>query len=143
MASYWWECSNCSTIYDFPTICESLGITHYIWDILLPSGWNQRHLTKKCLKCGRDSLRITYIFPRTDKTHLQVKHLIGLQPLGDYLPMLWETIPNGNITGTWIDFKYVNGRNIWGLNKPAVFTREKIRNLFDLYREITGDSDFP
>jgi hypothetical protein len=144
MGSYWWECSNCGTQYDFQTICQSRGITHYIWDVLIPSGWDQDHLVKNCTKCDKNILRITYIFPRAEKTHLQVKHIVGLGPFDDvYVPMMWETIPDGNNDETWIDFKYINGRNIWGLNKPAVFSKEDMRNLFQLYRERTGDHNFP
>src|SRR5437867_2149365 len=127
MASYWWECSHCSAEYDFPTTCQSKGITHYIWDVLIPSAWNQDHLLKQCGTCNQNSLRITYIFPRADKTHIQVKHMVGLGPFGEYVPMMWETIPDGDDQETWLDFKYINGRNIWGLNKPAVFNKENIR----------------
>ena len=143
MASYWWECSNCGKQYDFPTACQSQGITHYIWDVLIQSAWDQDHLLKQCDECSQNAVRITYIFPRADKTHIQVKHIVGLGPFDIYVPMMWETIPDGDLEETWIDFKYINGRNIWGLNKPAVMSREDIRKLFQLYIERTGDNDFP
>lgn len=144
MASYWWECSACGAKYDFSDVCESRGITHYIWDVLIPMAWDQAHLLKVCKACNQDALRITYIFPRAEQTHLQVKHLVGLGPFDEeYVPMMWETIPDGDVGGTWIDFKYINGRNIWGLNKPAVFSKEEIGNLFHLYRDRTGEKSFP
>jgi hypothetical protein len=143
MAAYWWECSSCETKYDFHDVCESEGITHYIWDILIPSGWDQAKLLKKCNSCGQDHLRITYIFPRADTTHIQVKHIVGLGPFEEYVPMMWETIPDGDHEETWIDFKYINGRNVWGLNKPAVFSKEDMRKLFNIYRDLTGDKSFP
>lgn len=142
IASYWWECSNCGRQYDFLSACQSQGITHFIWDVLIPSGWTQDHLLKQCDECSQKTVRITYIFPRTDKTHIQVKHIVGLGPFDIYVPMMWETIPDGNIEVTWIDFKYINGRNIWGLNKPAVLSKEDIRTLFQVYRECTGDNIF-
>lgn len=143
MASYWWECSRCSAQSDFPTVCQSRGITHYIWDVLIPSDWNQDYLLKQCVNCNHRTVRITYVFPRADKTHIQVKHMIGLGPFDLYIPMMWETIPDGNDEETWIDFKYINGRNIWGLNKPAVFSKESMRKLFQLYRERTNEKNFP
>lgn len=142
MPSYWWECSECKTKVEFPDACKSKGITHYIWDVLIPSKWDQANLTKKCTKCGQHTLKITYIFPRKDQTHVQVKHIVGLVPFGEYVPMMWETIPDGNLKETWIDFKYINGRSIWGLNKPAVFSKEDIRELFKNYRSCTGDTSF-
>ncbi len=115
-------------------------MTHYIWDALIPSNWDQSKLLKKCIGCGKDTLRITYIFPRKDQVHVQVKHIIGLGPFDEYVPMMWKTIPNGNQKETWIDFKYINGRNVWGLNKPSVFSKEDMRELFKQYRNCTGDT---
>lgn len=143
MPSYWWECSECGTSVEFPQASESKGITHYIWDVLIPSEWDQSKLIKRCDKCSKDTLRITYIFPRKERTHVQVKHIIGLGPFDGYVPMMWETIPDGNQAETWIDFKYINGRNIWGLNKPAVFSKGDMRELFRQYRKCTGDTSFP
>ena len=100
-------------------------------------------MLKSCAKCEMNNVRITYIFPRADKTQLQVKHIVGLGPFDTYVPMMWETIPNGDNKETWVDFKYINGRNIFGLNKPAVFSKEDIRKLFQLYRDRTGDKTFP
>ena len=143
MASYWWECANCSAKFEFQDVCESRGITHYIWDVLIPSDWKQSHLLKKCPKCNQEELRVTYVFPRADQTHIQVKHIVGLGPFDEYISMMWETVPDGSKEKTWLDFKYINGRNIWGLNKPAVFSKEDIRKLFQLYRDRTGDKSFP
>lgn len=143
MASYWWQCSLCKNQQDFPTSSNSRGLTHYIWDVLVPSSWDQSHLLRACSSCSLNTMRITYIFPRADRTQIQVKHIIGLGPFGEYLPMMWETIPDGNETETWIDFKYINGRSIWGLNKPAVFSKEDMRKLFQLYRTRVGDNSFP
>ena len=143
MPSYWWECSRCGIKVDFADACESRGVTHYIWDVLIPSEWDQTHLMKNCTKCARQTLRISYIFPRKNHVHVQVKHIIGLGPFDEYVPMMWETIPDGDQKETWIDFKYINGRNIWGLNKPAVFSKEHMRELFQKYRNCTGDNSFP
>ena len=143
MAAYWWECTSCSARFEFQDICEYRGITHYIWDVLIPSGWDQSHLLKKCPKCNEKELRVTYVFPRADETHIQVKHIVGIGPSDEYVAMMWETIPDGSKEETWFDFKYINGRNILGLNRPAVFSKENIRKLFQLYRDRTGDRSFP
>ncbi len=68
--------------------------------------------------------------------------MVGLGPFDEYVSMMWETIPDGNAEDTWIDFKYINGRNIWGLNKPAVFSKSEIHDLFELYKSRTGDNTF-
>jgi hypothetical protein len=119
------------------------GITYYIWDVLIPAAWDQTYLLKRCGKCNQDNLYMTYIFPRADQTHLQVKHIVGVGPFGEYVPMMWETIPDGNKEETWIDSKYIHGRNIWGLNKPAVFSKEEIRKLFQLFSARTGETNLP
>jgi len=143
MASYWWECSHCGSRFEFKDVCESRGITHYIWDVLIPSGWEQSHLIKTCFQCNNGDMGITYVFPQADQTHIRVKHIVGIGPFDKYVPMMWETIPDGNNEETWIDFKYINGRNMWGLNKPAVFSKEDIKKLFQLYRNRTPDKNFP
>ncbi len=89
-------------------------------------------------------MRISYIFPRDDKIELQVKHIVGISPSNDvYVPMMWETIPNGSLNETWFDFKYINNRSIWGLNKPAVFTNQDLKKIFNLYKNKIGCCDFP
>lgn len=144
MPSYWWECTNnkcpeIGTQVDFINACGSKGITHFIWDILIPSQWNQSELIKKCSSCGEASLLIAYEFPREEPVMIHVKHIVGLGPFDDiYVPMMWETIPDGDKENTWIDFKYINGKNIWGLNKPAVFSKQDIKELFQLYQNKTG-----
>jgi len=135
MTSYWWGCTSCGTKYDFKNVFESRGITHYIWVVLIASGWDPFNLLNKCNDCGKDQLRITYRFPRAEETPLQVKYMVELGPFEEYVPMMWETIPNGASEQTWIDFKYVNVRNIWRL----AFGRGDIGKLFELYRDRTGD----
>lgn len=88
-------------------------------------------------------MRITYLFPRKEKETLRVVHIIGLgKPGDDYIPMMWETYPLGEKEIHWFDFKYINKRNILGLNRPAVFTHDDLKKLFDLYRTKTGNNFF-
>lgn len=144
MAAYWWQCEKCSSVFNFDEVSDSRGITHFIWDVLVPSSWNQANLVKKCKKCGKSSLRMAYEFPRADKVTLLVFHMVGLGPFDDvYIPMMWETKPLGSDEANWFDFKYINGRNLYGLNKPAVFTRDNLEELFSLYKKKTGHSKFP
>jgi hypothetical protein len=137
MASYWWECEECANTKDFSEITSVKGITHFIWDVLLPNDWDQNNLIKKCELCS-GNMRIAYIFPRKDQTHILVKHIVGLGPFEEYISMMWETIPDRNKNETWIDFKYVSGRNIWGLNKPAVFSKDEIKEIIVKYEKKTG-----
>jgi len=144
MAGYWWECESCGTRWEFVAACGSKGITHFIWDILLPSNWDQAQLLGVCKSCGKVSLRITYEFPRKNKEVLRVVHMVGLGPLyGSYIPMMWETYPISVEHERWFDFKYIDGRRTLGLNRPAVLRREHLKQLFNLYQEKTGTVDFP
>jgi hypothetical protein len=142
MAAYWWACKTCNTSLDFLSATGHKGISHYIWDVLIPSAWDQMLLLLPCKKCGLNTLQIAYDFPRSDKESVRVVHIVGLGPFDDYVPMLWETYPVPIESETWFDFKYVNGRSVWGLNKPAVFSSKDLRSIFALYQDKTGHSAF-
>lgn len=144
MPAYWWECEECSTKYEFGQVCPSRGMPHYIRDFLVPSNWDQDHLLINCPDCGNNTLHIAYEFPRKEKESIRVIHIVGLGTPGDeYIPMMWETSPAPHDGNNWFDFKYINGRNVFGLNKPAVFHRSDLRMLFNLYSEKTGSKIFP
>ena len=143
MPSYWWECESCSARTDFSATCGSPGVAHFIWDALLPSGWDQALLVRPCNTCGTRTVRIAYEFPRSDSLTLRIVHLVGLDPHDIYLQMMWESYPTNSPEQRWFDFKYLNGRSLWGLNKPAVFAREELGAIFDVYRRKTGVSQFP
>ena len=48
MPSYWWECGQCGSRASFLEASATKAIAHFIWDRLLPSGWDQSYLTLKC-----------------------------------------------------------------------------------------------
>jgi hypothetical protein len=144
MPGYFWQCESCKSELDFLEASGSKGIAHFVWDVLIPSSWDQGKLLMECKKCHKKSLRITYEFPRKKKVILRVIHIVGLGPYdNEYVPMMWETYMVGNEGERLFDFKYLNRRNVWGLNKAAVFTKEGLREIFDLYRQKTGVADFP
>jgi len=140
MPSYWWECEQCGSRASFLEASATKAIAHFIWDRLLPSGWDQSYLTLKCQGCGQSSVRITYDFPRADKETVRVVHIVGRVPGpgGVYLPIMWETYPLSAPEDRWFDFKYLNGRSPWGLDKAAVFSRADLSTIFTLYRDRTG-----
>lgn len=144
MASYWWQCDSCQIEAAFHAVSEATGIVSFIRKILLPSDWDQSKLVQRCPKCRRSELRITYDFPRgDDPVRLSVVHIVGL--LRDdsyYLPMMWETRPSTD-EEPWFDFKYINGNSIYGLNRPAVFSRGELKRLFHTYEELCGGAPFP
>lgn len=143
MPSYWWECVHgCDGKRTFKEECGSRGLVHFLWDHLLPGQWDQELLVRQCPACKSLSLRIAYDFPRRNPETLCVLHIVGLGPFGDYLPMMWEASPKSDRSKMWFDFKYVRGRNIKGLNTPAVFTRNQLSNLFNLYRQKANDPTF-
>ena len=119
-------------------------MAHFVWDELVTTNWDQSRLVLVCPECGGEELRITYEFPRRDRVELTLVHAVGLGPDdGVYIPMMWETDPDWPSGHRWFDFKYVNGRQIFGLNKPAVFDQEGLRELFKLYCRVTGAATFP
>lgn len=81
----------------------------------------------------RRSLRITYRFRRGDPELISVKHIVGLGPDGDYLPMLWETFRHSRPRKPWIDFKYQKGRSPWGLSKRLVLEKTQFARLLRAY----------
>lgn len=137
MPGYWWQCTSCGEKPDCLSVCGSRSIVAFIWDQLVPARWDQRLLRRRC-KCGRRSLRITYLFQRDKPETVSVRLIVGLGPGDDYLPMLWETFPHSSPRTRWVDFKYQRGRNPWGLNKPPVLERTQLARLLRAYDAMTG-----
>ena len=92
MPSYWWQCDNNEE--HKKTFKQATGIEstpHFIRDILIPSGWDQEKLIKKCDQCN-GKLYITYEFPRAKPETIRVIKIIGIGKVEDeYIPMMWET----------------------------------------------------
>ncbi|MCH7950972.1 MAG: hypothetical protein IH875_10945 [Candidatus Dadabacteria bacterium] len=143
MPPYWWECEKCEQTYYFEDVTSSNTIVKFIWDELLTSAWSQELLQKECNKCKENKLRISYHFPSKDNLKLRVVHIVGLELENEYLPMMWETYFTHNPSENVFDFKYLNGRNIWGLNKPAVLSKGELSQIFALYSKRTGNKSFP
>ncbi len=101
-------------------------------------------LLRNCLRCGCRSIRITYDFPRAERERVRLAHIVGLRrPDDPFVQMMWEGGPDNYPQERWFDFKYMNGRSNWGLNKPAIIRQDQLRELFDLYRQKTGKPEFP
>lgn len=146
MHSYWWQCmnKNCNKTFNFDDVTNSKGIVHFILDELLPNNWNPKKLILRCKKCNKKSLRIMYEFPRKDKTTLIVVNIVGIESSEKrYLRMMWETMPLGEPKTRWFDFKYVNGRNIWGLMSSPIFTQQELKKILSIYKKITKQNKFP
>lgn len=142
MPGYWWECEFCCNQSDFQTAVNCSSMASFVWDRLRPEHWNQDLLVARCPRCNCVASRITYEFPRRDGVTLRVVHIVGLQ-FDDYVPMMWETYPTESPNDRWFDFKYQIGRNPWGLNKAAVFSRQELHELLAIYRRLTGAAEFP
>lgn len=141
MQAYWWECEVCETKAEFTEITKDSSVVSFIRGKLVPSGWDQSLLQSKCTHCPSGTLRITYEFPRKNKEILRVVHMVGLE-YGEYLPMMWETYQVSSREDLF-DFKYIIGRNPFGLNKPAAVSRKDLHALFELYRTRTNTTGFP
>jgi len=136
---YWWQCERCGVQRTFKETTGSNSAAAFIWDHLAPSDWDQSLLVKLCPECGAEAFRITYDFPRRDHVVVQAHHIVGhLSEGGSYVPMMWETQASTDPDNRWLDFKYINGRNGWGLNKPAVFTHGSLTSIMTKYRDRTG-----
>ena len=144
MAAYRWECDTCHIEESFRTVSGATGVVSFIRNVLVPSDWDQSKLVLSCPKCGKSELRVTYDFPRgDDPVRLRAVHIVGLiHRDAHYLPMMWETQPSTD-EGTWFDFKYINGNSIYGLNRPAVFSRAELKKLFQVYEQRCGGMPFP
>jgi len=89
-------------------------------------------------------MQIAYHFPREKRETILVRHIVGIGPDEDgYMPMMWESAFLSAPGSPLFDFKYVIKRGNWGLNKAAVFLKEDLRRLFDLYCKVTGEPHFP
>ena len=142
MAGYHWQCSNCKQESSFSQVKANTGIAKFIWQTLLPANWNYNLLIRECPQCHEKEMRITFEFPRQQNPELlQVKQIVGL-PVGNYLPMMWESFPFGSIDESWFSFNYitlVDGKiNSWGLNKAAVLDEDEFSKLTQVYERCTG-----
>ena len=145
MDGYWWQCEGCGHTESVEQITNRKSLAAFIWDDLRLSSWNQALLTVPCRSSCSRSMRITYEFPRKmNKETVMVLRIVGL-PAGEdsYLPMMWQTFFLSNPENYLFDFKFVRGRQGWGLKKPAVFNQEDLKNLFALYCERAGVQRFP
>jgi hypothetical protein len=89
-------------------------------------------------------MQIAYDFKRQKRETVVVNHIVGLEPNPDhYMPMMWEGAFMSDPESRLFDFKYQIQRQNWGLNKPAVLSREDLQRLFKLYCELTGELNFP
>jgi len=157
MPGYWWKCDGCNRRCEFndPDLPADLrfgSVAPFIRDVLVPKNWNPVHLLRHCPGCGQQALRIAYEFPRENAEQLRVIGIVDLtwderrdaQADQEYLPMMWETYFLGNRNRSYFDFKYIRGKRVWGLNKPAVFSQNDLRRLFEKYCQTTPDIDhFP
>ena len=137
MPRYWWQCTSCGDKPPWLSVCRSRSIAAFIWDELAPSGWDQNLLRRTCT-CRHRSLRITYRLRRGDPERVSIRHIIGLRPDGDHLPMLWETFRHSSPRMHWIDLKYQRGRSPWGLTKRLVLQRAQLGRLLRAYEQRTG-----
>jgi hypothetical protein len=138
MARYWWQCTACGDRPSWLTVCGSRSVAAFIWDELAPGAWDQRLLVRRCKECRRGSLRITYRLKRGDPDRVSIRHIVGLGPEGDYLPMLWETFRHSSPRTHWIDLKYQRGRSPWGLTKRLVLEKRQLARLLRAYERATG-----
>ena len=144
MPAYWWQCESRNIELSFTQAVDAPGLPHYIRSTLIPSGWAQAALVQPCPSCKVGRIHITYEFPRSNREIIRVLHIVGLGTQNDdYIPMMWETHFAPFEDEPRFDFKYIRGRSVWGLNKPAVVSKSGLHELFALYRRTTGQSILP
>jgi hypothetical protein len=141
MPGYWWQCHDCGNKATFLVASSTRSLPAFLRDKMVHSGWDQALLVAPC-KCGKE-MRVTYDFPGRRRELLQVIRMVGIEWGQDYLMMMWETAPASDPRECWFDFKYLRGRNPWGLNKAAVFPQASLTRIFALYRQKAGVADFP
>lgn len=141
-SGYWWQCDKCGHSCAFPDVTQSNSCAAFIWDELMPLGWDQAMLVLPCPACKRCALRITYASLREKEVQVRLLHAVGItpRPPDNYVPMMWETAPVGGDEVTCFDFKYIRERQAFGLGRPAVFDLDGLREVCALYREKTGNA---
>ena len=75
---------------------------------------------------------------RGSDDRISIRHVVGVGPDGDYLPMLWDTFRHSRPRAHLIDFKYQKGRSPWGLAKRVVFDKAQFIQLLCTYSAATG-----
>ena len=143
MPGYWWRCEACGNTQTFKNQTGRTSVPAFLRDDLIPAKWKQSLLAQPCGKCGEPGMRIAYEFPRRDKPTIMVVHIVGLPKPNGYLPMMWETYFLSDPDCKLFDFKYVSGRQIWGLNKATVFSQQDLRDIFALYCKVVDVRGFP
>jgi hypothetical protein len=137
---WWWQCHlDASHGSDFSGCPHGeRGLLQFFFG-LAKSDWDESWLAVPCRVCS-GTMRITYDFVRADRLRVSVVRIVGIGKYApDYLPMMWETVPLDE-TEPMFDFKYIRGvrGGNWGLNKPAVFSRSDLAELFATYERKTG-----
>lgn len=146
--SYWWGCKSCGHIVSATGKAAGKYGIGVLVNTLIDSTWqNQAVLLKECPSCEAHEMQLTYEFPGRDIKPVLVR-VVGLGPNEDgYVPMMWETIHMENDKEVlWFDFKYMNIKrpcNLIGLQKPAVFERKDLSDLFALYLSVARIKHFP
>jgi hypothetical protein len=140
--SYWWKCMSCACARTFAQTLGTNSIHGFLWNTLLPSDWEQELLVRKCPECREFSLRIAYEFPRQRTSVVTVYHIVGADK-GNWMPMMWETTLDDESDDHLFDFKYICRKQLFGLNRPAVFSQNDLSELFTLYCARTRKPRFP
>ena len=144
MPGYWWQCKKCGEKREFREAANRRSVPDFLWEDLVPAEWDQALLTLPCpTSCG-SRMHLTYKFPRSKGTTdtVMVVHIVGLQK-GGYLPMMWEAFFLSEPASSFFDFKYVRGKSMYGLNRPAILTQQDLREMFELYSRVTGSRMLP
>ena len=121
MNGYWLNCDECKKDFRFSDFTKYNGISSYLWNEFLGTDFDQSLLTLVCPEC-KGSLRITYEFPRMEKDTVKVRHIVFITGDEKFYQMLWETFPVDTPVYSMYDFKYMNGNNTTGLNRPVVMS---------------------
>lgn len=132
MAGYWLNCDKCNKDYNFNEITKYSSLTSFLWNKFFHSEYNQSLLVFECPEC-KGLIRITYAFPKNEKSIVKVKHIVYRTDDKYFYQMLWETYSIREPNNSVYDFKYMVGKKAYGLTRPTIMAEKDLKELIETF----------
>ena len=135
MSGYWLNCNNCKKDFRFNEITKSPAIASYLWYKFFESDCDQSLLKWKCPECDTGIIQMAYNLKDGSETVIKVNHIVFRSDDKEFYQMLWETYDTSDPNDLIFDFKYMNGNNPLGLNKPVIMRENQLSELIQLFNK--------
>ena len=135
MSGYWFNCNICNKDFKFGEVTDSPAIASFLWYEYFEKDCDQLLLKKKCPDCDKGVLQIAYNLKDGGETIIKVNHIVFRTDNNEFYQMLWETFDTEDPSDLIYDFKYMNGNNPTGLNRPVIMREYELKELIKLFNE--------